>query len=43
MKKSAHKAAIRGLCWDSHNRFHLYSGGGCDDKKLKCWNMIGME
>ena len=43
IKKNAHKAAIRGLCWDSERSESLWTGGGADDKTVKRWNVIEME
>ena len=36
---TAHKAAIRGLAWDTRRANFLYTGGGSNDRKLKMWNI----
>ena len=35
-----HKAAIKALAWDPHERGMIYSGGGNKDKTIKCYNSL---
>ena len=39
MNITAHKAAIRGLAWNTKKANFLYTGGGSNDRKLKLWNI----
>jgi hypothetical protein len=39
MNLPAHKAAIRGLAWNTKKANFLYTGGGSNDRKLKLWNV----
>lgn len=39
LNTQAHKAAIRGLAWNTLKANFLYTGGGSNDRCLKLWNL----
>mmetsp|Transcript_25196 Transcript_25196/g.22219 ORF Transcript_25196/g.22219 Transcript_25196/m.22219 type:complete len:106 (+) Transcript_25196:1079-1396(+) len=38
-----HKAAVKALAWSPHKSGLLLSGGGNNDKTIRCWNTLSME